>query len=134
MSRILSSLFLTFLTLTADLSARAEEPKSIKPEEARQHVDQTITTKFPVRHAKHGVHRKTYFLDSEQDFRSEKNLGVQISEAVAAKLKQEKSIGEPHLHYADKTIRVTGKVFLQEDRAYLQIEKVDQIEIVETAN
>lgn len=110
-----------------------ESPKKIAPEDARSHVGTVCTVTFKVRHTKHGVNRKTYFLDSLEDFRSEKNLGVQISEATAEKLKTEKNVTSPDVHYADKTIRVAGKVFLQEGRAYIAVEKVDQIDVVDDA-
>lgn len=114
-------------------SAVAAEPKVIAPENARQNVGELCTATFKVRHAKHGVNRKTYFLDSREDFKSPENLGVQIGEAMASRLKEKKSISDPHVFYADKTIRVTGKIFLQEDRAYLTIEDVEHIQLVDDA-
>jgi hypothetical protein len=112
-------------------TAQADEPKVIKATEARNHVGETCSITFKVRHTKHGVNRKTYFLDSEEDFKSDKNLGVQISETVAATLKEKKSVTDPHVYYADKTIRVVGKIFLQEDRPYLTIEKPEDIDLVD---
>ena len=84
-----------------------------------------------VQHTKHGQNRKTYFLDSQKDFQSNLNLGVQISEELAGQLKAKKNVGEPHLYYADRTIRVAGKISLQEDRPYLRIEDVEDIRIVD---
>ncbi len=130
--RTLLSLAAACLVAAASSTSAAAEPKTIKPDEARNHVGETCTTTFKVRHTKHGVHRKTYFLDSEENFRAEKNLGVQISEEVAAKLK-EKGVDAPHTHYADKTIRVTGPIFLQEGGVYLRIEDPDRIALVDDA-
>lgn len=121
-----------FVTLADEVTtSQADEPKVIKATEARNHVGETCSITFKVRHTKHGVNRKTYFLDSEEDFQSDKNLGVQISEAVAATLKEKKSVTDPHVYYADKTIRVVGKIFLQEDRPSLTIEKPDEIDLVD---
>ncbi len=113
--------------------AFGDAPKVIKPEEARNHVDETCSVTFKVRHTKHGVHRKTYFLDSREDFRSPENLGVQIPEELAAELKTKNGIDEPHRYYADKTIRVIGKIVLQEDRPYLTVEKSDHIAVIDDA-
>lgn len=119
------------LVATSVTAARSDEPKVIKVAEARNHVGAVCAVTFKVRHTKYGVNRKTYFLDSEEDFKSDKNLGVQISEAVAMTLKEKKSITDPHVYYADKTIRVVGKIFLQEDRPYLTIEKPDDIDVMD---
>jgi hypothetical protein len=131
-SIIASLILLASAVVLADEVVLADDaPKVIKAEEARNHVDQKCDVTFKVRRTKHGVNRKTYFLDSREDFKSPENLGIQISEEMAAELKAKKGVGEPHTHYADKTIRVTGKVFLQEDRPYIRVESVDDIREVE---
>lgn len=113
---------------------QAEKPLKIESKEARQHAGKLCAVTFKVQKTKHSTKRKTYYLDSTTDFNLPENLGIKISEDVAAKLRQESSIEDPVTAYKDKTIRVVGKVILEEERTYIVIEKPEQIEILkETA-
>lgn len=111
--------------------ASDDKPTVIKPEEARQHVGKKCEITFQVKKTKHAEKRKKYFLDSEEDFNDEKNLGIQIEEAVAGRLKDKKGVDDPAAYYKDKTIKVVGTVVLEDDRPYIKIEDPDQIDVVE---
>ncbi len=108
-----------------------EAPPRIKPEEARQFVDMKVEVVFEVKHAKHSEKRKTVFLDSEEDFRSVKNLGVAIIEKGLADLKTKKSIGHPEEYFANKKIHVTGTVVIREENAYIEVDTADQIDLAQ---
>jgi len=123
----LLALFFAQPALAAD-----DDPEVIKAEEARKHVGKKVSVTFKVKAAKHSEKRNKYYLDSEEDFRDEKNLGIQIPDSVAAKLKQSKNIVDPAEFYKGKEIRVIGKVFLEEERPYILIEEPEQIDVVET--
>src|SRR5262249_38059272 len=60
-------------------SEAADEPKVIEAAEARKHVDETCTVSMTVRSSKNAAPRREYYLDSEPDFRDERNLAVVIS-------------------------------------------------------
>ncbi len=108
-----------------------EAPPRIKSEEARKYVDQKVEVVFEVKHAKHSEKRKTVFLDSEEDFRSERNLGVSIVEKGLADLKSKKSIGRPEEYFANKKIRVTGTVVIREENAYIDVDAAEQIDLAQ---
>ena len=74
--------------------------------------------------------RKTYFLDSEEDFRDEKNFCVVISYDHADKFR-DAGIDDPAAHYKDKTIRVTGKVIEEDDQIRIRVEDPKKIEVAE---
>ena len=76
---------------------------------------------------------KEIYLDSELNFKDEKNLAIVITEACAAKYK-EAGIEEPAGHFKDKTIRATGEVKLVQDVPRIEIDDDKQIRIVEVKN
>ena len=104
-------------------------PPRIKPEEARKFVDQKVEVVFEVKHAKYSEKRKTAFLDSQEDFRSPRNLGVAIIEKGLSDLKTKKSIGRPEEFFANRKIRVTGTVVIREENAYIDIDTAEQIDL-----
>ena len=70
-----------------------------------------------------------FFLDSEEDHRDPKNLGVVVTTAGAAKF-NEANIDNPAAHFKGKSIRVQGTVILKENRPYIEVDKPGQIEVV----
>lgn len=116
---------------TGGIAARESqsEPKTIRPEQARDHAGQLCEVTMPVRSSKNARRHRLIYLDSEEDFRDEKNLGILIDEA-ATETFQENGIEDPSRHYRGKTIRVTGKVFLRDDRPYITVDEPAQISLV----
>jgi hypothetical protein len=104
--------------------------KVIPATEARNHVGQECTFEMKVKASKNAAKRKTYFLDSEEDFRDAKNLSVVISYDHADKFR-EAGIDDPSEHFKDKTIRVTGKVIEEDDQIRIRIEDPKKIELIE---
>jgi hypothetical protein len=74
--------------------------------------------------------RHEIYLDSEENFRDEKNLAVVITEEVAGKFK-DAGIENPAEHFRGKTIRVTGTVTLKEDRPRIEVSDPKAIKLIE---
>jgi hypothetical protein len=89
-----------------------------------------ITVEMTVKSSKNALagHQEIY-LDSEENFRDEKNLAVVISAAGAAKFK-DAGIDDPAAHFKGKTIRVTGTITVQENRPRIVVEDPRQIRVV----
>ena len=104
--------------------------KIILAAEIRSHVGKECTAEMTVKASKNAVPRRTYFLDSEEDFHDEKNLAVVISYDHAAKF-QEAGIDDPAEYYKGKTIRVTGKVIEEDDQVRIRVDDPKQIKLVE---
>jgi hypothetical protein len=119
-----------FLALAFATGVAAEE-KPLTPAEAIQRVDEKVVVEFPVKATKNRLEqRKEIYLDSEENFRDPKNLGVIITEAGAAKFKDQ-GIADPAEHFKGKTIRVTGTMTKENDRYRLLVDDPKQIRIVE---
>ncbi len=116
--------------LRDDDQAKAPE-KIIPAAQVKDHVGEECTAELTVRASKDAAKRRTYFLDSEEDFHDEKNLSVVISYDHADKFR-EAGIDDPAAHYKDKTIRVTGKVIREDDQVRIRVEDPKQIKIVES--
>ncbi len=130
---LLSVLALVALAGAAPLreadDAKAAE-KIIPASEIRSHVGEECTAEMTVKASKNAVPRRTYYLNSEEDFHDEKNLAVVISYDHIAKF-QEAGIDDPADYYKGKTIRITGKVIKEDDEVRIRVDDAKQIKIVE---
>jgi DNA/RNA endonuclease YhcR with UshA esterase domain len=112
------------------LPRAAEEPAPITPTKAIKKVGEKVTVEMKVRAAKNRLEKRgEVYLDSEEDFKDPKNLGVVITRAGAAKFK-ESGVGDPAEHFLGKTIRATGKVTLVEKRPRIEVDDPKQIRTV----
>jgi hypothetical protein len=120
---------LVFLVVTAGVWA-ADEPKPLTPEEAAKQVDKDCLVEMKIKAV--GMSKgPVYFLNSESDFRSEKNFTVFLGKDAVEKLKKA-GVEDPKAHYLDKTIRVQGKVKLYREKPEIVVEDPEkQIKIVE---
>ena len=101
--------------------AWAADDKPLTPAEARKKVGEKVTVKMTVRAAKDRLEKRgEIYLDSEADFRDEKNFAVVITRAGAASLKGT-GIDSPAEHFKGKTVLATGTV--------KEVDKVPRIEI-----
>ena len=117
------------LGLAGDTKAKEEKP--LAPADAIKKVNEEVVVEMLVKASKNRLEkRKEIYLDSETDFRDPKNLAIVINVTGAEKFK-EAGIDDPAVHFKDKTIRVTGKVVLQEDRPRIVVADPKQIQIVE---
>jgi hypothetical protein len=123
---------LAILMLLLPALSAADEPKPITAAEAVKSVGKTtVVVEMEVKKAKDRLEKRgIIYLDSEDDFKDPKNLGVAISAEAAAKFK-EKGIADPAAHFQGKTIRVRGCVMRFEDRPYLPVHDPEQIVVVE---
>ena len=107
------------------------DDKPLTPVEARKKVGEKITLEMTVRAAKDRLEaRGEIYLDSETNFRDEKNFAVVITKAGAASLK-EAGIDNPAEHYKDKKVRATGTVKEVDKVPRIEIDDAKQIKIAE---
>lgn len=100
------SLFVMLLITTSALAAE----KSVTPVQARTMVGQTITVTMTVKAAKDRLEKRgEIYLDSEEDFRDDKNFAVVITRAGAASLSAA-GITNPADHFLGKSITASGTV------------------------
>ena len=118
-----------FVAAMTTLILAEDAPPRIKPEEARMFVDKKVEVVFEVKHSKYSEKRKTAFLDSEENFQDEKNLGVAITEKGIQDLKQKRSVDGPADYYRGKTIRVLGTVILKEEKPYIEVNEAEQLDL-----
>lgn len=119
------------LCLALPVVEAVEEGKPLTPEEAIKRVDKQVTVQMVVRSSKNALEKRhEIYLDSEADFRDEKNLAVVVTEEGAGKFK-DAGIDDPAEHFRGKTIRVTGKVIRKDDRPRIEIDDPKDIRIVE---
>ncbi len=108
---------------------RAEDPpKVITVAEAIQKVNEDVRLEMKVNSA--SLRNEMCFLNSEQNFKDEKNFTVFISREVLPKFK-EKMIDDPAAHFQGKTVQVRGKVTLYKERPQIALTGPDAIKIVE---
>ena len=118
--------------LVAGVCAVAAEDAPLSPVEARKKVGEKITVEMTVRAAKDRLEKRgEIYLDSEPDFKDEKNFAVVITRAGAASLK-EAGIDNPAEHFKDRKIRATGTVKEVEKVPRIEIEDARQVRLVES--
>lgn len=119
-------------TPSASASTASDEPspKVIPAAEARDHVDETLTVEMTVQASKNAAPRREIYLDSEEDFRDEKNLAVVISYDHVDAFKRA-GITDPAEHYRGKSIRVTGKLIREADQIRIRVDEPEQIKLTE---
>jgi DNA/RNA endonuclease YhcR with UshA esterase domain len=108
---------------------RADEPpaKPISVADAAKKVDAKVTVEMEV---KSTGGKSSYYLNSETDFRDDKNFTIFIPRDAVEKFKQAK-IENPADHFKGKTIQVTGTVVLYQKKPQIKVDRPEQIKIVE---
>src|SRR6476469_4907420 len=81
-----------------------EDAKPLTPEEALKKVDEKITVVMEVKSTGGNTAR---YLNSQADYRSDKNFAVFIPQNALVKF-HKADIDEPSQYYKGKTIQVTG--------------------------
>ena len=128
--RVLSGSVVVFC-LGLPVFAFAEDDKALTPAEAIKMADKKVTVQMVVRSSKNALAgRQEIYLDSEEDFRDEKNLAVVITAEGAEKFK-EVGIDNPAEHFRGKTIRVNGTVTRKDDRPRIEISDPKAIRLIE---
>ena len=106
------------------------EAKVLPAAEARNHLDETATVELKVQLTKNGEPQRTYFLDSEADYKDPKNLAILISYDHEDAFKAA-GIDDPSTYYLGKTIRVTGKIVKEGTQTRIHVESPKAITLVE---
>jgi DNA/RNA endonuclease YhcR with UshA esterase domain len=107
--------------------ALAADDKPLGPAEARKKVGKKVTVEMTVKAAKDRLEKRgEIYLDSEEDFKDEKNFAVVITKKGAASLR-EAGIADPAAHFKGKKIRATGKVKEVSDVPRVEIDDARQI-------
>ncbi|HEY2411981.1 MAG TPA: hypothetical protein VGI40_07050 [Pirellulaceae bacterium] len=119
----------TFVVLSLPLVeyASAQDARPLTPAEALTKVDQKVTVAIDVKSTGGKTAR---FLNSESDFRAEKNFAVFIPNIALAAFKKA-SIEDPGEYYKGKSIIATGNVEMSQGRPQLRVESPVQIKVVE---
>src|SRR6266699_2080656 len=100
---------------------------TLSAEEAINRVNESVTVEMVVQRTKCCTGSRQVFLDSEANYRDPKNLGVVVTESGRVKF-AEAGIDDPTGHCKGKTIRVRGQVIRKEERSYIEVNDVSQIE------
>jgi DNA/RNA endonuclease YhcR with UshA esterase domain len=111
----------------ADDKPEKPKDKPLTPAEAAQKIGEKVRVEMEVKSARkdNGV----AFLNSEADFKGEKNFTLFINKAGVEKLKEAK-VEDPADHFKGKTVRATGKVSLYPERPQIIVEDPAQIVLV----
>lgn len=120
--------FLALATVAPALLADDKGAKPVTPAEAAKLVDKKVTIEMAVKSA--GKGKGVFFLNSEEDYKSEKNFTIFINEDVTKKFKDAK-IEDPGAEFKGKIIRVTGTVKLYREKPEIVIDDPKQIDVVE---
>jgi len=109
--------------------AADDSPKPISPSEAIKKVDQTVTVRMEVKSGR--LVANGCYLNSESDFKSDKNLTLYIDKKTRDKFKEAK-IDDPAAHFKGKMVEVKGKVTLYRERPQIKLSGPGAIKLVET--
>jgi hypothetical protein len=126
----LAFLFLACVLMAGASSDDGKPPAVVAAPDAKNHIDTECTVEMTVRSSKNAATRREYYLDSEEDFRDEKNFAVVISYDHADPFKKA-GIDDPAEYYKEKKLRVTGKVIRENDQVRIRVEDPKQIKIVD---
>jgi DNA/RNA endonuclease YhcR with UshA esterase domain len=127
---LISSFLICVLGSLSDVSGVSEE-KPLTPVEARKQVGKKIEVQMKPAVIKDRLEKRgEIYMDSEKDFRDEKNFAIVITEKGANRFK-EKGIKDPAKHFDEKEIRVKGLVTEVQGVPRIEVDDPDQISIVE---
>lgn len=118
------------LCFIGDLSSAIEE-RPLPPVEARKQVGNKIVVQMKPAVIKDRLEKRgEIYMDSEKDFRDERNFAVVITEKGANRFK-EKGIKDPAKYFEGKEIRAKGLVTEVQGVPRIEVDDPDQLSIVE---
>lgn len=121
----LIALLAAFIVIS--IAPAAEPAKPLTPAEAATKVNEQVTVQMDVKAA--SLRGTNCFLNSEENYRDAKTFTVFINKAALDKFKAAK-IDNPATLFRGKTIQVTGKVVLYQNRPEIVLSGPDAIKIV----
>jgi DNA/RNA endonuclease YhcR with UshA esterase domain len=109
------------LVLFASLAVADDKSgeKALKPisvEEAAKRIGEKVTVELEIKSTDKSAWSGVYFLNSEPNYRSEKNFTIFINKKGVASLAEAK-IDAPEKHFKGKTVQITGEVKLYRGQA-----------------
>ena len=108
-----------------------EATKPLTPLEARKKVGEDIVVEMTVKTAKDRLEKRgEIYLDSELDFRDEKNFAAVINREGAAGFQQQ-GVKDFEEHFRGKTIRTSGRVTVVDEVPRIEVSDPDQVKLVE---
>jgi DNA/RNA endonuclease YhcR with UshA esterase domain len=114
------------IALCAALTLAADQ-RPLGPVDARKQVGKKITVEMTVRTAKDRLQKRgEIYLDSEANFKDEKNFAVVITRKGAAALKKA-GITDPVTHFKGRKVRATGTVKEVDGVPRIEIDEAEQI-------
>jgi hypothetical protein len=122
-----TAILLALLLVTASIYGDDKPVKPITPDEAAKKLNEKVTVEMVV---KSTGGKTACFLNSETDFKSDKNFTLFISGTTLEKFKKAK-IDDPKTFYKGKTVHATGTVTLYQEKPQIKIEEPDQIKVIE---
>ncbi|HVS38574.1 MAG TPA: hypothetical protein VMS17_23665 [Gemmataceae bacterium] len=120
-----SAVLLIFLSASA---VAADPPAPVlTPTQAIKKVNEAVVVEMEV---KSTGGRSNRYLNSQEDYKSADNFTIFIDKDVLAKFTDAK-IDDPAVYYKGKTIRVMGTVVVYDGEPRIEIERPDQIKVVD---
>jgi predicted aspartyl protease len=108
----------------------ADDIKPLTPAEAIKKVNEEVVVEMLVKATKNRLEKRgEIYLDSEENFRDPRNVGVVVTRTGAKKFK-DRAIDDPALHFKGKTIQVKGTVVMKDQRPRIEVDEPDQIQLI----
>ncbi len=101
--------------------------KPLTPVEAAKKVNEKVTVEMVVQST---GGRSNRYLNSQEDYKAADNFTIFIAKEMLGKFKDAK-IDDPAVYYKGKTIRVTGTVTVYDGAPRIEIDRPDQIVVVD---
>jgi hypothetical protein len=101
-------------------------PPKVAVADAGKHVNEKCVIEMLVKST--GKASDLVFLNSEENFREEKNFTVVLRKDAVEKLKAK--IADPASHFKTKTVRVTGTIILYRDKPQIAVDDAETIQVV----
>ena len=101
-----------------------DDPISVQ--QAKDHVDKTVTLKLMVKSANYLKAKDICFLNSNKNHRDKDNFTIVIKKDGLAAFKENKIV-DPAAHFKNKTIVVSGKIETYRDKLQIVVEKFEQV-------
>jgi DNA/RNA endonuclease YhcR with UshA esterase domain len=118
------------LLAPALLRADDKDTKALSPAEAAKRVGEKCTVEMEVKSVGMSKDGSVAFLNSQEDFKDEKNFTAFVGKEAVEKLKKAK-VEDLAAHFKGKTVRVTGTVKLYRERPEIVVDDPEQIQVVE---
>ncbi|MFO0876847.1 MAG: alkaline phosphatase D family protein [Gemmataceae bacterium] len=99
--------------------------------EARKHEGKEWKFTMTVQGAGASKDKARIFLNSEKDFRSEKNLTIVLEMKALQAALTEAKIKDPRKHFSGKKVEITGTVTMFRENPQVVIKQLDQIKILD---